>query len=239
MNDLMASLRSLASTPLLWLAVTLVVFEGVDMLSRRSGRHPLCHPVLWSTPILIGILLATGTTYDTYATGTQMLTFLLGPATVALGVPLWRNRVLIRSVAKPLVVALFAGSLTAIGSAVAVLALFGAPRELLASIAPRAATTPVAMAVAAQLGGIPTLAAVIVLSGGVIGAMVVTPMMNVLGITDFRARGFAAGVAAHGFGTARAFQVDDVAGTFAGVGMALNAVTTAIILSLAALLFAP
>ena len=233
-----AALRPFASAPLLWLAVTLIVFEAADTLSRRSKRHPLCHPVLLSTPILIGILLATDTPYESYLAGTQMLSFLLGPATVGLAVPLWRNRALVRRVILPIGAALLAGSVAAISSAVAIVWAFGAPREILASVAPRAATTPVAMAVASQLGGIPTLAAVVVLVSGVIGAMAVTPLMNALGITDYRARGFAAGVAAHGFGTARAFQVEEIAGTFAGIGMALNAVTTAVLLSGAAVLLA-
>ena len=116
-----------------------------------------------------------------------------------------------------------------------ILALFGAPHDILASIAPRATTTPVAMAVAQQLGGVPALAAVIVLIAGVIGAMTATPLFNAMKITDFRARGLAVGVSAHGFGAARAFQVDQTAGAFASLGMALNAVATATLLSVLAL----
>lgn len=229
-------MKDLVTTPLFWLAVTLVVFEGADQLSRRSGRHPLCHPVLLATPVLIGLLLATDTPYRTYWSGTQALSFLLGPAVVGLAVPVWAQRALIRRMAAPIGLALLAGAATAIVSAVGVLALFGAPREVLASIAPRATTTPVAMAVAQQLGGAPALAAVIVLMAGVIGAMTATPLFNALGIRDFRARGMAIGVSAHGFGAARAFQVDSTAGAFASLGMALNAVATATLLSLLALL---
>ena len=101
-----------------------------------------------------------------------------------------------------------AGAATAIVSAVGVLWLFGAPRAVLASIAPRAVTTPVAMAVASQLGGVPSLAAVIVLFAGVVGAMTATPLFDRMKIRDYRARGFAVGVSAHGIGAARAFQVE-------------------------------
>lgn len=230
-------LAFVTGSPLIWLAATLAVFEAADQISRRSGRHPLCHPVLLTTPVLIALLLITGTPYRTYAADTQVLGFLLGPATVSLAVPLWRNRALVRQVARPLTLALTAGSLTAIGSAVGVAWLFHAPPTILASLAPRACTTPVAMAVAAQLGGLPSLAAAVVLGSGVLGAMIATPFLNALGARDYRARGLATGVAAHGFGAARAFQVDDVAGAFAGVGMALNAALTAVILSLARLVF--
>lgn len=229
-------MSALLTAPILWLAVTLVVFEGADMLSRRSGRHPLCHPVLLATPVLIVVLLLSGTPYPTYLGATQVLGFLLGPAVVGLAVPIWAQRAVIRRLALPIALALGAGAVTAIVSAVGILALFGAPREILASIAPRATTTPVAMEMAAALGGVPALAAVIVLFAGVGGAMIATPLFNRLGIRDFRARGFAAGVSSHGIGAARAFQVDETAGAFASLGMALNAVTTAVLLSLLALI---
>lgn len=145
-------MSGLIATPLLWLAVTLAVFEAADILSRRSGRHPLCHPVLLATPVLIGVLLATKTPYATYAEATQVLGFLLGPAVVGLAVPIWAQRATIRRLAKPLTCALLAGAATAIVSAVGIVWLFGAPAEIIASIAPRAMTTPVGMAVASQLG---------------------------------------------------------------------------------------
>jgi predicted murein hydrolase (TIGR00659 family) len=226
----------LLTTAIFWLTVTLTVFEAADIVSRGSGRHPLCHPVLLATPALIGLLLATRTAYPVYLNATQALSFLLGPAVVGLAVPIWRQRSLIRRQAFPIALALAAGAVTAVVSAVGILWLFGAPRAVLASIAPRAVTTPVAMAVASQLGGVPSLAAVIVLFAGVVGAMTATPLFNRMKISDFRARGFAVGVSAHGFGAARAFQVDSTAGAFAGLGMALNAVATAALLSALALL---
>ncbi|MPT46821.1 MAG: LrgB family protein [Sphingobium sp.] len=229
MNDLL-------STQIFWLAITFVVFEGADRLSVRSGRHPLCHPVLLAAPVLIAALLLTGTSYKTYTDATQVLGFLLGPAVVGLAVPIWRQRALICRLAVPIALALGAGALTAIISAVGIMALFGAPSEVLASIAPRATTTPVAMEVASQLGGVPALAAVIVLLAGVVGAMTATPLFNAMKISDYRARGFALGVSAHGFGAARAFQVDATAGAFASLGMALNAVVTAALLSVMAVL---
>lgn len=225
---------ALLASPLLWLTLTIGVFELFDTASRRSARHPLCHPVVWSTPVLIGLLLATGTSYATYWEATLPLSFLLGPAVVGLAVPVWAERVRIRRLAVPIALALGAGAVTSILSAVGIMALLGAPRDILASIAPRATTTPVAMAVAGQLGGIPALAAVIVLFAGVVGAMIGTPLLNALGLRDYRARGFALGVAAHGIGAARAFQVDPVAGAMASLGMALNAVVTAALLSVVA-----
>lgn len=226
----------LQATPLLWLSVTLLVFEAADRLSKRTNRHPLCHPVLTATPVVIGVVLLTRTPYPVYAQNTAILTFLLGPATVGLAVPLWRSRALIRRAAGPLLLALFAGSLTSIVSVTGIVWAFGGTAQIIATVAPRSVTTPVAMALASQLGGIPALAAVVVLIAGVFGAMIATPLLTLLRIQDFRVRGFATGVAAHGVGMARAFQVSELGGTFAGVGMALNAAMTALLLTLWAVL---
>ncbi|WP_294258637.1 LrgB family protein [uncultured Sphingomonas sp.] len=227
---------TLQTTPLFWLTATLLVFEGADRLSKRSNRHPLCHPVLLATPVLIILLLATRTPYPVYAQNTAVLPFLLGPATVGLAIPLWRNRTLVRSAAGPLLLALTAGSLTAILSVTAIVWAFGGSAHILATVAPRSVTTPVAMALAQQLGGIPALAAIVVLIAGVFGAMIATPVLNALRIEDYRVRGFATGVAAHGIGMARAFQVSEIGGTFAGIGMALNAAMTALLLTIWAVL---
>jgi len=228
--------KELLSSQLFWLAITLVVFQAADMISQRTRRHPLCHPVLLSTPVLIALLLVTRTSYETYFDATQVLGFLLGPAIVGLAVPIWSQRELIRRLAFPILAALLGGAVTAIVSAVGIMWLFGAPELLLASVAPRAATTPIAMEMSELLGGSPSLTAAIVLMAGVAGAMTATPLFNWMKVKDFRARGFAVGVSSHGFGAARAFQVDHTAGTFASLGMALNAIATAVILSLLALL---
>ena len=159
--------------------------------------------------------------------------FLLGPAAVALAVPLYDNRQVVLRSLGPMVLALAVGSLTALASALAIAQLFGAPHAVLASLAPKSVTAAVAMGIAERLGGDAALTAVIVILTGIIGAVVVTPLMDGLRITDWRARGFAAGLAAHGIGTARAFQVHPLAGTFAGIAMGLNALLTAVVVPVA------
>ncbi|MEO1798638.1 MAG: LrgB family protein, partial [Pseudomonadota bacterium] len=176
-------------------------------------------PVLW----------ATQTSYATYFEGAQFIHFLLGPATVALALPLWDNRDTIRAALAPIACALFVGSVVAAGSTLAMAQAFGLSDAVLFSLAPKSTTAPVALGIAEAVGGIPTLTAVLVILTGIIGAVTVTPLMNALGITDWRARGFSVGVASHGIGTARAFQVNPVAGAYAGIGMALNALLTSLI----------
>lgn len=219
---------------LFWMSVTVVAFWLMDRLASHLGRPPLLHPVLLSTPVIIAALMLTDTAYEDYAAATAMITFLLGPTVVSMAVPIWANRATIRRLAVPITLALVAGAVTAIVTSVGIVWLFGAPEDIMASIAPRATTTPVGMAISQTLGGIPALTAVIVIFAGVFGAMLATPLLDLLRIRDRRARGFAVGVAAHGVGAARAFQVSPTAGAYAGVGMALNALLTAALLSLIA-----
>jgi len=219
----------LAASPLLWLAMTLLAYAIADRLSLAAKRHPLVNPVLISVAALSAMLWASGTPYAIYFEGAQFVHFLLGPATVALAIPLHRNWYVVRRAIVPIVAALGAGSMTAVISAVGIAWAFGAPYDVLASLAPKSVTAAIAMGISEGLGGNPSLTAALVITTGVLGAIMVTPMMNAMGLTDYRARGFAAGVASHGIGTARAFQVDPVAGTFAGIALGLNGLITALI----------
>jgi len=227
----------LSEGPLLWLTVTLMAYLAAERISLLAGRAPLANPVLLAVILLAVTLWATGTEYETYFEGAQFVHFLLGPATVALAVPLHANLGRVRQALVPMLAALLAGSLTAISVALGIGWLMGLEMQALSSLAPKSATAPVAMGVAERIGGAPALTAVLVILTGVIGAIVVSPLMTILRIRDWRARGFALGVAAHGIGTARAFQVNETAGAFSGIGMGLNAILTAILAPLAASLF--
>ncbi len=222
----------LSASPLLWLTVTLVAYLIGFGVYQRLGQNPLANPVAIAVALLIGLLLATGTDYATYFDGAQFVHFLLGPATVALAVPLFQNFAKVRRALIALLAALFAGSVTAIVSVVGVAWLLGADHQTLLSLAPKSVTMPIAMGIAGEIGGLPSLTAVVVIFTGVSGAMMATPLLNLIGMRDWRARGFAVGVAAHGIGTARAFQVNELAGTFAGIAMGLNGLATALLVPL-------
>jgi predicted murein hydrolase (TIGR00659 family) len=222
----------LAPSPLLGLSLTLMVYLGAVWLFERSGRKPLLNPVLVAVTALVGILLATDTSYDTYFAGAQFVHFLLGPATVALAVPLYANVQKVRRLLLPLLISLLAGSIVAALSAVMIAKAFGVSRPVLLSLAPKSATSPVAMGVAEQIGGVPSLTAVLVILTGVIGAVLAPGLLRLLRVKDDAAQGFAIGVAAHGIGTARAFQLGETAGAFAGLAMGLNALATALLVPL-------
>lgn len=227
----------LSREPLLWLTATLVAYLIGDHLSQRAGRNPLVNPVLVAMVLLGGLLWVTATPYQTYFAGAQFVHFMLGPATVALALPLHANRAQIRRALLPMLAALVTGSVVAIVSALWIARMLGIDGPVWLSLAPKSTTAPVAIGIAEQLGGLPTLTAALVILTGIIGAVIVTPLMRAMRIRDWRARGFAVGVAAHGIGTARAFQVNDTAGAFAGIGMGLNALLTAILAPWIVLLF--
>lgn len=222
----------LSSGALLWLTVTIAAWIFAERMAQLLGQNPLANPVLVSVIIVSTILHVSQIKYEAYFQGAQFIHFLLGPATVALAVPIVRNIDLIRKHALPMGVSLFVSSAVAILSVIGIARAFGLPDEVIISLAPKSATAAVAMGISQDAGGDPSLTAVMVVTTGILGAVLVTPLMNLLGIRNYAARGFAAGVAAHGIGTVRAFAVHPVAGLFSGVAMGLNGIVTAILVPL-------
>lgn len=222
----------LSASPLLHLTLTLAAFQIGSWIYSRSGMNPLLNPVLLAVLFVVSVLLFTGTSYEAYFEGAQFVHFLLGPATVALAIPLYRQFEKVRRSALAILMSILAGSVTAILSAVGIGYVLSGSRDALISLAPKSVTAPVAMGISEQLGGLPSLTAVLVILTGILGAMIGPYILNLIGVKDWAARGLAIGTASHGIGTARALQVNEVAGAFSGLAMGLNALATAILLPL-------
>jgi predicted murein hydrolase (TIGR00659 family) len=222
----------LAREPLAALTVTLLAWLAALRVQHLCRRHPLANPVLLAVALLAAGLLLSGVEYRAYFQGAQFVHFLLGPATVALAVPLHRQWNSMRAALLPSTLAILLGGGAAAGAGVGLAWLFGGGAEVLASLAPRSVTTPVAMGIAERLGGLPALTAVVVLCSGVVGAALGPLALNALRVRDWRARGLAMGTCAHGIGTARALSVNMTAGVFSGLAMGMNAVLTALWLPL-------
>lgn len=219
----------LAQSPLLWLSLTLLAYLGALWLHKRSGANPVVNPVLVSVIVIVTVLLVTRTPYDTYFEGAKFVHFLIGPATVALAVPLYSQVGRLRRLWLPIGVALLVGSVAAIVSAIGIAWALGGSHELMMSLAPKSATMPIAMGVAEKIGGLPSLAAAV---AGISGAIMATGLLNLLRIKEPAVRGFAVGMAAHGIGTARAIQVNETAGAFSALAMGLNGIATALLVPL-------
>lgn len=226
----------LAATPLFGLTATLLVYVLAHSAYLRAAQAPWANPVLWSVVVLAGGLLATGVPYPAYFAGAQFIHFLLGPAVVALGWPLWLRRAELRQRWRRLLMAALAGGAVAAASSLLLGRLLGLPPELILSLVPKSVTAPVAMGIAEQIGGIPALAAVFAVLTGLVGALCGKYLFAALRIpTDsagWAARGFALGTAAHGIGAARAMQVDADAGAYAGLALGLQVVLASLLIPL-------
>ncbi len=220
----------LSATPLFGLTATLAAYVAASAVYERLGRTPLANPVLWSVIVLALLLTATGTDYPVYFSGAQFIHFLLGPAVVALAWPLWLRRAELRSRAGALLVAALVGGAAAGGSAVAIGWAVGLPADVLASLAPKSVTAPVAMGIAAQLGGIPALAAVFAVLTGLVGAVTAKFLFDGLRIVPPSVRGFALGTASHGVGAARALQVHPDAGAYAALALGLQVLLASLLM---------
>ncbi len=220
-------LTAVIESPLFGVLLTIGVFFLSLEINKLCKGTPLLHPVMLSMAIIIPFLLWTDIPYKTYFKGASIIHFLLGPATVALAVPLYENFSKVRQVILPLMVACIIGSSIAAASAALMVWVLGGDIKTILSIAPKSVTTPIAMGISEQIGGIQSLTAGIVLITGTIGCIVSPVIFRIFRIKDDAAKGFALGVSSHGFGTAQALQISAVAGAFAGLGLGITGVFTA------------
>ncbi|HEX8273465.1 MAG TPA: LrgB family protein [Longimicrobiaceae bacterium] len=207
---------------------TVAMYALARRLHLRTGSF-LLHPVLVGIVAMIAALEALGVDYEAYDRGGRLLSFWLGPAVVALGVPLFRQMDPVRRSARALLVSMLAGGAVGIVSACGVAALLGASPEVVRSLAPRSVTTPIAIEIARRAGGIPSLSAVVVILSGVFGAIVGPPLLRAVGVRSRTATGIALGASAHGVGTARAVEEGEVEAAGAGIAIGLMGVVTAVL----------
>jgi predicted murein hydrolase (TIGR00659 family) len=215
-------------SPAAFAALTFIVYAAALGLYRKC-KFFFLHPVLVSIAVIIPLLHAAGVSYEEYRQGGVFITSLLPPAVVALGISLYREFGKIRKEAGSIIITTVFGSLVGIISAVVPALLLGASPELIISLAPKSVTTPIAMEIADKLGGLSSLAAVIVIFTGVFGAVIGPAVLGVLHITQKSAFGLALGFAAHGVGTARAFEKGEAEGAFSSLGLCLNGLATSVL----------
>jgi len=224
----------LSTTPLFGLTATIVTYVLAQALYLRLGQAPWANPVLWTVLVLAVLLSISATPYPRYFSGAQFIHFLLGPAVVALAWPLWQRRGELRRRAVAILLAGLTGGAAAGASAVAIGWVLGLPGDLLRSLAPKSVTAPVAMGIAAQIGGIPALSAVFAVLTGLVGAISGKYLFDAIGGLSMQERGFALGTASHGIGAARALQVNADAGAYAGLALGVQVVLASLLMPLVA-----
>lgn len=235
MSDAFDAVLEVARSPLGLLAVTLVGYQLGRGVQERTGGHAAAQPVLVAVVVAGGAITLLDVDYPDYRSATELVAFWLGPATVALAIPLHRQADRLKGFVVPMLVAVAVGAAVSITSAVLLARALGADDELERTLATKAATTPVAIAVTESLGGIPPLAAVFVILVGVLGAVVAPVTLNLLRIRDRRARGLAVGAVSHGVGASRMLREDETEGAFAGLSMGLTALAISLLVPVLAL----
>lgn len=231
MHDTLREL--LLATPMLAIALTLAAFFLGNAIFIRLGKPSWCPGILFSAMLLAAALAASGIDYTDYRAGAGWLMLLLGPATVALGVPLYQQLPRIREVWRPLLISLPPAAMLAAFYAVGLAWLLGASPEVLASLAPKSVTAPIAIGITEQLGGVMPLMMGGLLITGVMATACVGLLAKRLRLKDARILGFVLGVNGHVIGTVRAFEISPTAGAFASLGMSLTGIFSALFLPLA------
>lgn len=215
----------LVASPLFGVTLTLGAY-GVGRWAHRRTGHPALQPVVVAIALVSAVLLIADVDYDQYLAGGSYIGFWLGPATVALALPLHQEWHLVRRAALPILAGVVAGATVSVFAAIWATEIAGGSRELQLTMAPKAATTPVSLALSAQIGGIPALTAVVTIIAGITGAILGPWLLDRLRVTDLRARGVALGTVGHGISTARALQESRTEGAFSALSMALSALAT-------------
>lgn len=222
----------LSGSPLFALVITLTAYQVGHFCYQKTDKYPLANPVAIAVLLVALCLYLVDMPYQTYFEGAQFVHFLLGTATVSLAVPIYRGISALKARLIPLMIALVCGGVVSIVSAVTIATFLGADSAIIGAFYPKSVTAPIAMGVAERLGVSPTLTAVFAVVTGILGAMLGSTILNVLGMKQWWQRGFAMGVAAHGIGTSRAFAVHPEAGTYASLAMGLHGILGALLIPL-------
>ena len=225
-------LEYIAGLPITWLLATLVAYRLAVEVHARCGHSALLHPVAVATATLVSVLLVVGVDYDTYFQGGQYIHVLLGPATVALAVPLYHQLRRLRRDWPGLLAGALAGSAVAVATAMLLAHTLGASPGTVISMAAKSVTMPIALGLTEKLGGVQSLTSALVMLTGILGAAITQPLLALLGIRQAHVSGYTLGVVAHGIGAARAMQGGPEAGAFAGLAMGLAGLITAILVPL-------
>ena len=215
-----------------WSIVTLLIYALGDYLYQRFGRKAFLNPVLTGILAVVTLLSLAGVSYDTYFKGAYIIHYLLGPATVALAIPIYRNWTLLKENSVPIFMTVILGTCFSITVTLILAKLFGVHEKILLSFLPRSATTPIAMAVSEITGGISAISAIVSIFSGLIGAVFGGLSSRLIKINDERIIGFALGFSSHGVGTAAAIAIGDKAAAFSALAMGLTGISTALIVPL-------
>lgn len=220
------NLQEWLNQPLFGIALSVIAYAAAQLIHHRWRW---LHPLFLCSGFIILLLLSFQIPYEAYKAGGDVLTLLLGPATVALGVPIYKNFSLIKKHILSILVAITVGSLMSIASAAALVALLGGSREILLSMLPKSVSSPIAIEISRQLGGLPELTAVLTVLTGLFGSMFGKKLLTSLKLKNGIAIGVAIGTSSHGIGTARLIKDSEIQGSMSGFAMGVAGIITSVL----------
>lgn len=220
---------------MIYLFLTITTYI-VFLYLQKKLSNPILNPVLLSILIIILILKIFNIDYETYKTGGNFISLLLGPATVALALPLYKNWDILKKRGMILFIGILTGTITAILSVFFLCKLFAIDKEILLSLLPKSITTPIGMEVSKKIGGIPSLTVSVIVITGITGNILGPLILKVLKIKDPVAVGAAFGTASHAIGTSKALEIGEVEGAISGVCISIAGLLTSILIPLLLLL---
>lgn len=229
-------MTELLSSSTLWLAVSIGCYALGAKLQRKTGS-PLCNPLLLSSVMVGALLVATGTSYQTYENAGQLISFFLTPATVALAIPIYRKLDVLKKNLAPILAGALVGSLTSIGSVLLFSRLFGLSGQTTRSLVPKSVTTPIAVALSDMLDGLAPVTAIAVVFTGIVGAILLPTFLKCIGVRNPVQMGLSIGTAAHAVGTSRAIELGETEGAMSGLAIGVAGLLTAILVSIGSILF--
>jgi len=225
-----ALIQYISTTPFVWLLLTLGSFKLGIIIYEKSGKNTLLQPIIIAYFIIMSVLIITGVSYEKYFKSVELIHFFLGPATVALALPLYNNLKQIKSLFFPIIITLVVAGVFSIILAVSLLWLLDAQLPTILSMTTKSITAPIAIVTSQQIGAISSLAVGFVIITGIIGALFGSGIFKILKIKHDSSKGFALGIISHGIGTARAIEISEKAAAFSALAMGLSGILTAIFL---------
>lgn len=213
-----------------WVVVTLtiIIYWLAQKLQAKTGIL-LLNPILITIVIIITFLMVFNIDYETYHLGSRYIDFLLKPAVVALGVPLYRQLEVIKKQAWNILISQLVGCLAGIVSVVLIAWLMGASKEIIFSLAPKSVTTPIAIEISRSIGGIAPLTASVVIVVGVFGAVFGYSILKLTGVKNPLSQSLSMGNAAHAIGTSKSMEISPAYGAMSSIGLIVNGIFTAIL----------
>jgi len=215
-------------TPIFGIVLTVLVFE-IGIYIAKKTKNPFLNPLVTSLLMIVTFLLITKIPYDNYKIGGDMISYFLGPVTVVLAVPLYKQFELLKKNALPIVVGIVAGVITSFATIIIICKLMGTNYEIIASIIPKSITTPMGISLSQSIGGIQAITIIGIVISGNLGAMISEPLLKLMKIKSPIAKGIAIGTASHAAGTTKAIEMGEIEGAMSSLAIGVCGVITVLV----------